>query len=184
MLAHWTNMRTIVFHHIISLFRPLSFKRCQNNAWLSVWIKNLRLPLSKKNPIWVATQRWRDMDSSALFKDVPISERLPSSTKRCQTRLSKTAAVDYFKSWEVLIRSHTEAKSICSLKKDKQSKLGCETIFNKPPRVKISWSFSGIEITNHSSFLSLFASKAMNILAILMTQPLYKLSAFPFILKF
>lgn len=55
---------------------------------------------------------------------------------------------------------------------------------NKPSRVKISWSFSGIEITNHSSFLSLFASKAMNILAILMTQPLYKLSAFPFILKF
>lgn len=69
-------------------------------------------------------------------------------------------------------------------KKNKQSKLGCETIFNKPSRVKISWSFSGIEITNHSSFLSLFASKAMNILAILMTQPLYKLSAFPFILKF
>lgn len=177
-------MRTIVFHHIISLFRPLSFKLCQNNAWLSVWIKNLRLPLSKKNPIWVATQRWRDMDSSALFKDVPISERLPSSTKRCQTRLLKTAAVDYFKSWEVLIRSHTKAKSICSLKKNKQSKLGCETIFNKPSRVKISWGFSGIEITNHSSFLSLFASKAMNILAILMTQPLYKLSAFPFILKF
>ena len=87
-------MQTIVYQHIIVHLRPLSFKRCQNNAWLSVWIKKSSPPVVKVHSIWTAMpifSCW--LFYPACKQHVPISERFLRSTMRCRTRLSKTASV-------------------------------------------------------------------------------------------